>query len=44
MQVLGYTGNEDGKKFVFDGEVTVDKIKVLFFSLSLGSVSFAAML
>ncbi|CAK8536248.1 unnamed protein product [Lathyrus sativus] len=27
-KVLGYTGNDDGKKFVFDGEVTVDKIKV----------------
>nr|QVL22810.1 protein disulfide isomerase precursor 1 [Viola betonicifolia] len=26
-KVLGYTGNEDGKKFVFDGEVTFDKIK-----------------
>ncbi|KAL5082360.1 hypothetical protein RYX36_010781 [Vicia faba] len=26
-KVLAYTGNDDGKKFVFDGEVTVDKIK-----------------
>ncbi|KDP44055.1 hypothetical protein JCGZ_05522 [Jatropha curcas] len=25
--VLAYTGNEDGKKFVFDGEFTFDKIK-----------------
>ncbi|KAJ0084212.1 hypothetical protein Patl1_30705 [Pistacia atlantica] len=25
--VLGYTGNDDGKKFVFDGEFTLDKIK-----------------
>jgi protein disulfide-isomerase A1 len=32
MQVLAYTGNEDGRKFIFDGEVTVAKIKV-FFSL-----------
>ncbi|KAK4753785.1 hypothetical protein SAY87_001889 [Trapa incisa] len=27
-KVLGYTGNEDSKKFVLDGEVTLDKIKV----------------
>ncbi|KAE9585752.1 hypothetical protein Lal_00010211 [Lupinus albus] len=27
-KVLAYTGNEDGKKFVLDGEVTVDNIKV----------------
>ncbi|KAG4972279.1 hypothetical protein AAZX31_13G307900 [Glycine max] len=26
-KVLGYTGNDDGKKFVLDGEVTTDKIK-----------------
>ncbi|XP_057455445.1 protein disulfide isomerase-like 1-4 [Lotus japonicus] len=26
-QVLAYTGNDDGKKFILDGEVTVDKIK-----------------
>ncbi|KAL2332041.1 hypothetical protein Fmac_019622 [Flemingia macrophylla] len=26
-KVLAYTGNDDGKKFVLDGEVTVDKIK-----------------
>ncbi|XP_028757057.1 protein disulfide isomerase-like 1-4 isoform X1 [Neltuma alba] len=26
-QVIGYTGNDDGKKFVLDGEVTRDKIK-----------------
>ncbi|XP_058780106.1 protein disulfide isomerase-like 1-4 [Vicia villosa] len=26
-KVLAYTGNDDGKKFVFDEEVTVDKIK-----------------
>ncbi|KAJ0020534.1 hypothetical protein Pint_32176 [Pistacia integerrima] len=25
--VLGYTGNDDGKKFVFDGEFTLDKMK-----------------
>ncbi|GKV08283.1 hypothetical protein SLEP1_g19938 [Rubroshorea leprosula] len=25
--VIAYTGNEDGKKFVMDGEVTLDKIK-----------------
>ena len=30
MQVLAYTGNDDGRKFVFEGEVTGDKIKVLF--------------
>ncbi|XP_061376673.1 protein disulfide isomerase-like 1-4 [Gastrolobium bilobum] len=26
-KVLAYTGNDDGKKFVLDGEVTVDNIK-----------------
>jgi protein disulfide-isomerase A1 len=26
-KVLAYTGNEDGRKFIFDGEVTVAKIK-----------------
>ncbi|EEF32091.1 protein disulfide isomerase-like 1-4 [Ricinus communis] len=26
-QLLGYTGNDDGKKFVFDAEITMDKIK-----------------
>ncbi|KAI4385497.1 hypothetical protein MLD38_003516 [Melastoma candidum] len=26
-KVLGYTGNEDGKKFVLDGEVTNDNLK-----------------
>ncbi|MCH85890.1 protein disulfide isomerase-like 1-4-like, partial [Trifolium medium] len=26
-KVLAYTGNDDGRKFIFDGEVTVDKIK-----------------
>ncbi|KAL9296748.1 hypothetical protein ACSQ67_022644 [Phaseolus vulgaris] len=26
-KVLAYTGNDDGRKFVLDGEVTVDKIK-----------------
>ncbi|CAJ1955965.1 unnamed protein product [Sphenostylis stenocarpa] len=26
-KVLGYTGNDDGKKFVLDGEVTADRIK-----------------
>ncbi|XP_061358782.1 protein disulfide isomerase-like 1-4 [Gastrolobium bilobum] len=26
-KVLGFTGNDDGRKFLFDGEVTVDKIK-----------------
>ncbi|KAI4383803.1 hypothetical protein MLD38_009601 [Melastoma candidum] len=25
--VLGYTGNDDGKKFVLDGEVTLDNVK-----------------
>ncbi|MED6218511.1 Protein disulfide isomerase-like 1-4 [Stylosanthes scabra] len=25
--VLAYTGNDDGRKFVLDGEVTIDKIK-----------------
>ncbi|KAM7502083.1 hypothetical protein LguiB_000987 [Lonicera macranthoides] len=27
-QVIGYTGNDDGKKYVLDGEVTSDKLKV----------------
>jgi len=27
-QVLAYTGNADGKKYLLDGEVTLDKIKV----------------
>ncbi|KAF7805585.1 protein disulfide isomerase-like 1-4 [Senna tora] len=26
-KVLAYTGNDDGKKFVLDGEVTIEKIK-----------------
>ncbi|XP_047171767.1 protein disulfide isomerase-like 1-4 [Vigna umbellata] len=26
-KVLGYTGNDDGRKFVLDGEVTADRIK-----------------
>ncbi|GAU15644.1 hypothetical protein TSUD_109020 [Trifolium subterraneum] len=26
-KVLAYTGNDDGRKFIFDGEVTVDKLK-----------------
>ncbi|XP_050212414.1 protein disulfide isomerase-like 1-4 [Mercurialis annua] len=26
-QLLGYTGNDDGKKFVFDKEITMDNIK-----------------
>ncbi|KAL4611066.1 hypothetical protein ACB092_08G097400 [Castanea dentata] len=26
-QVIAYTGNEDAKKFVFDGEVALDKLK-----------------
>ena len=28
MQVLAYTGNEDGKKFVLDGALTSQSIKV----------------
>lgn len=28
LQVLGYTGNEDAKKFFLDGEITLEKIKV----------------
>lgn len=36
MQVLAYTGNDDGIKFILDGEVTVDKIKVLFSLFLLG--------
>uniref|UniRef100_A0A2P2L946 protein disulfide-isomerase n=1 Tax=Rhizophora mucronata TaxID=61149 RepID=A0A2P2L946_RHIMU len=33
-KVLGYTGNEDARKFVLDGEVTLDKIKVETFLYS----------
>ena len=33
MQVIGYTGNDDAKKYVLDGEVTSDKLKVVFASL-----------
>ncbi|MBA0735744.1 hypothetical protein Gogos_019560 [Gossypium gossypioides] len=29
-KLLAYTGNDDARKFVFDGEVTLDKIKVAF--------------
>jgi hypothetical protein len=29
LQVLAYTGNEDGKKFFLDGEVSLDTIKVI---------------
>lgn len=28
MQVLAYTGNEDGRKFVLEGEITLDSVKV----------------
>jgi len=34
IQVLAYTGNDDGRKFVLDGEVTADRIKVLFCEFS----------
>jgi len=27
-QVIGYTGNDDARKFILDGEVTLDKLKV----------------
>lgn len=28
MQVLAYTGNEDGRKFVLEGEITLDSVRV----------------
>lgn len=28
LQVLGYTGNDDAKKYILDGEITLEKIKV----------------
>lgn len=28
MQVLAYTGNDDPKKFVLDGELTLSSVKV----------------
>lgn len=28
MQILGYTGNDDARKFVLNEEVTLEKIKV----------------
>lgn len=28
MQVLAYTGNEDGRKFLLEGEITLDGVKV----------------
>lgn len=28
LQVIAYTGNDDGKKFVLDKEVTTDNVKV----------------
>lgn len=34
LQVLAYTGNDDAKKFVLDGKVTLDNIKVDILSLS----------
>ena len=33
-QILAYTGNEDGRKFFLDGDVTLDKIKVVSLSLT----------
>lgn len=31
-QILAYTGNDDGRKFFLDGDVTLDKIKVVSLS------------
>lgn len=28
MQVLAYTGNDDARKFLLDGEIAIDNIKV----------------
>lgn len=28
MQVLAYTGNDDARKFLLDGELTIENIKV----------------
>ncbi|KAF5178921.1 disulfide isomerase-like 1-4 [Thalictrum thalictroides] len=33
-KILGYTGNEDARKFFHDGEVTLDTIKLLLFATS----------
>ena len=33
-QILAYTGNDDARKFVLDGDVAFDKIKVVSLSLS----------
>lgn len=34
MQVLAYTGNDDARKFILDGDITIDNIKVSY-SLSI---------
>ena len=31
VQILGYTGNDDARKFFLSGEVTVENIKVCFY-------------
>lgn len=28
MQVLAYTGNDDARKFILDGKITIENIKV----------------
>ena len=28
LQVLGFLGNDDAKRYIFDGEITLEKIKV----------------
>lgn len=33
MQILGYTGNDDARKFFLSGEVTVQNIKVCPYAL-----------
>lgn len=44
FQVIGYSGNDDSKKYILDGEVTPDNIKVTlvqsvwFLSLPLHSI------
>ena len=47
LQILGYVASEETKKFIFDGEVTLETIKVeilLFAFLYVGSVSCCVLL
>lgn len=38
LQVIGYTGNEDPRKYIFNGEVTVEKLKVECLLLFVGDI------